>query len=59
MGTIFREPNFDRFFQYGCWCFPDGETNVLGGYGKPKDEIDRVISDVDFIKQIILSILDL
>jgi len=36
------DPSFDKFFQYGCWCFPDGENNVLGGYGEAQDGADSV-----------------
>jgi hypothetical protein len=36
------DPSFDKFFQYGCWCFPDGEKSVLGGYGEAKDGADQV-----------------
>lgn len=36
------DPSFDKFFQYGCWCFPDGEMNVLGGYGEAQDGADSV-----------------
>lgn len=36
------DPSFDKFFQYGCWCFPDGEKQVLGGYGEAKDGPDSV-----------------
>lgn len=39
---LIRDPSFDKFFQYGCWCFPDGEKNVLGGYGEAKDGADAV-----------------
>jgi len=33
---------FDKFFQYGCWCFPEGENSVLGGYGEAQDGADSV-----------------
>lgn len=34
--------NFEKFFQYGCWCFPDGARSVIGGYGEPRDGADMV-----------------
>lgn len=37
------DPSFDKFFQYGCYCFPDGEKSVLGGYGEARDGADQVI----------------
>ena len=37
-----NEPDFDKFFKYGCWCFPEGDQNVIGGYGEPQDNVDTV-----------------
>ena len=37
-----NEPDFDKFFKYGCWCFPEGDQNVIGGYGEPQDDVDMV-----------------
>ena len=39
---LFSDPSFDKFFQYGCYCFPDGEKAVLGGYGEARDGADLV-----------------
>lgn len=36
------DPSFDKFFQYGCYCFPDGEKSVLGGYGEARDGADQI-----------------
>lgn len=36
------DPSFDKFFQYGCYCFPDGEKAVLGGYGEARDGADLI-----------------
>jgi len=36
------DPSFDKFFQYGCYCFPDGTNQVLGGYGEARDGADLV-----------------
>lgn len=36
------DPSFDKFFQYGCYCFPDGEKSVLGGYGEARDGADTI-----------------
>jgi len=36
------DPSFDKFFQYGCYCFPDGEKSVLGGYGEARDGADAI-----------------
>lgn len=36
------DPSFDKFFQYGCFCFPDGEKSVVGGYGEARDGADLV-----------------
>ena len=38
----FREPDFEKYMNYGCWCFAAGDKKVLAGYGKPIDEIDQV-----------------
>ena len=45
------DPSFDKFFQYGCYCFPDGTNQVLGGYGEARDGADLVT--FNFIKTII------
>ena len=42
------DPSFDKFFQYGCYCFPDGTNQVLGGYGEARDGADLVT--FNFIK---------
>lgn len=36
------DPSFDKFFQYGCYCFPDGTNQVLGGYGEARDGADLI-----------------
>ena len=45
---FFSDPSFDKFFQYGCYCFPDGTNQVLGGYGEARDGADLVT--FNFIK---------
>ena len=39
---VLSDPSFDKFFQYGCYCFPDGTNQVLGGYGEARDGADLV-----------------
>lgn len=36
-----RWKEFDKFCGYGCWCFPDGSTDIMLGKGPQLDEIDR------------------
>ena len=37
-----KSKQFGRFCYYGCYCLPEGSHNIAaGGYGRPKDEIDR------------------
>ena len=38
---IFNQNNTFRFCGYGCWCFPDGSTDIMVGKGPALDEIDR------------------
>jgi len=35
------DPNFDKVYKYGCWCFRNGEKSVLGGSGNTIDGADR------------------
>ena len=37
-----KSKQFGRYCYYGCYCLPEGSHNIAaGGYGRPKDEIDR------------------
>ena len=36
-----KTPVFGKFSFYGCWCFPDGASDILSGYGEPVDNIDK------------------
>lgn len=41
-----NQPKFGKYSHYGCYCLPDGDTNIAkAGYGKPLDEIDRACQD--------------
>lgn len=33
--------SYDKFCGYGCWCFPDGSTDIMVGKGPALDPIDR------------------
>lgn len=35
------DPNFEKVYKYGCWCFRNGEKSVLGGSGNTIDGADR------------------
>jgi len=35
------DPNFDKIYKYGCWCFRNGEKSILGGNGNTIDGADR------------------
>ena len=51
-----NEANFDNFYKYGCYCFPDGEENVIGGYGDPQDNVDMVFLTLKFKSHLIIKI---
>ena len=37
-----KSKQFGKYCYYGCYCLPEGSHNIAaGGYGRPKDEIDR------------------
>ena len=37
-----KSQQFGRYCYYGCYCLPEGSHNIAaGGYGRPKDAIDR------------------
>ncbi|CBY10157.1 unnamed protein product [Oikopleura dioica] len=41
-----QEQKFGRYCYYGCYCLPEGSHNIAsGGYGKPRDSIDRTCKD--------------
>ena len=45
--------NFIREFKrYGCHCWPKGRT-ILGGQGRPQDDVDRLAAFKYFIKCLI------
>ena len=40
-----KSKQFGRYCYYGCYCLPEGSHNIAaGGYGRPKDEIDRLVT---------------